>query len=147
MNATEERAEQQLTVNAPAAHCYAVATDFEAYPDWSQDVEKISVAETDSEGRAKIVEFQVQAMGRTSRYSLEYNYDRAPHILSWQLVEGDIEKALNGEYQFDADGDRTRVTYRLSVELKVGMPGFVRRRAEGRILDSALRSLKARAEA
>jgi len=33
------------------------------------------------------------------------------------------------------------------VELKVPLPGFIKRRAEGRIVGGALRELKARAEA
>ena len=43
------------------------------------------------------------------------------------------------------DGE-TEITYRLVVDLKVPLPGFVKRRAEGRIMGTALRELKARVE-
>ena len=40
----------------------------------------------------------------------------------------------------------TEITYRLVVDLKVPLPGFVKRRAEGRIMGTALRELKVRVE-
>jgi hypothetical protein len=38
------------------------------------------------------------------------------------------------------------VTYTLVVDLKVPIPGFVKRRAEGHILHAAIRDLKSRVE-
>jgi hypothetical protein len=38
------------------------------------------------------------------------------------------------------------VRYELSVELRVPIPGFVKRRAEGHILHAAVRDLKTRVE-
>lgn len=146
MNATQERAEQRLVVDAPAARCWEVATNFVAYPEWSEDVTLVEVLDSDEEQRATRVRFDAHALGRSTRYTLAYDYSDAPSVLRWSLVEGDIEKSLHGEYLFEPAGAGTQVTYRLRVELKVGMPGFVRRRAEARILVSALRQLKARAE-
>ena len=55
---------------------------------------------------------------------------------------------LDGWYTFEAldDGD-TEVTYHLVAELRLPLPGFVKRRTEGRIMHAALRELKSRAEA
>jgi hypothetical protein len=62
------------------------------------------------------------------------------------LVEGDIMSALNGAYSFvEVDGG-TQVFYELDIELVVPLPGFVKRRAEARILVEAIKELKARAE-
>jgi hypothetical protein len=61
-------------------------------------------------------------------------------------VEGDIMRALNGAYSFvEVDGG-TQVFYELELELVVPLPGFVKRRAEARILIEAVKELKARAE-
>jgi hypothetical protein len=47
-----------------------------------------------------------------------------------------------------ADGSRgTEVTYDLSVDLRVPLPGMLKRKAEKVIIDTALKGLKARAEA
>ena len=61
--------------------------------------------------------------------------------------EGDITSRLDGSYRFVPGPDGgTQVIYTLSVELRVAIPGFVRRRAEGHILHGAVRDLKARVE-
>ena len=65
----------------------------------------------------------------------------------WIQVEGDLTRRLDGAYTLEPAGDDTEVVYRLTVELKVPLPGFVKRRAEGRIMGAALKDLKARAEA
>jgi hypothetical protein len=71
--------------------------------------------------------------------------------LSWVEVEGDLTSKLDGAYVFaetTVDGAAaTQVTYTLEAELKVPIPGFVKRRAEVWILHTALRELKARVEA
>jgi hypothetical protein len=85
-------------------------------------------------------------LGRSTRYMLEYDYSESPSRLSWHLVEGDIMRALNGAYSFvEVDGG-TQVFYELDIELVVPLPGFVKRRAEARILVEAIKELKARAE-
>ena len=38
------------------------------------------------------------------------------------------------------------MTYELAVELRVPLPGFIKRRAEGNIMHAAVRDLKARVE-
>jgi hypothetical protein len=62
------------------------------------------------------------------------------------MVKGDIMRAIDGSYHFTPDGHGgTDVRYELSIELVVPLPGFVKRRAEVRILNT-IRELKTRAE-
>ena len=63
------------------------------------------------------------------------------------LEQNDITSKLDGEYHFEPSGDDTEVVYHLVAELKVPIPGFVKRRAQGRIMNIALRNLKSRVEA
>jgi hypothetical protein len=88
-------------------------------------------------------------MGRSTSYTLRYDYSDAPRQLPWKLVSGDIMRRLDGAYEFhpvDGDGDRTDVEYSLTVELIVPLPAFVKRRAESKIMHNALRELKAHVE-
>lgn len=141
-----EQATERVMVKASPQRCYEVATDFDAYSEWSTDIKKTEVLEQDERGRGTLVRFWIEAMGRSTSYVLRYDYQNAPSRLSWKLVEGDIERSLDGEYFFEPVGDQTELTYHLAVELRVPMPGFVKRRAEARILGAALRELKARSE-
>ena len=50
-----------------------------------------------------------------------------------------------GSYTFETVGTGTRITYDLAVELVIPLPGFVKRRAEMRILNT-LKELKTRIE-
>ena len=55
--------------------------------------------------------------------------------------------AMDGSYSLDAvDAGRTRVTYQLSVELKLPLLGMLKRKAEKVIVDTALKGLKRRVE-
>ena len=67
-------------------------------------------------------------------------------MLSWRMVKGDIQRTIEGAYHFGADGKGgTVVEYDLVIELASPLPGFVKRRAEVRILNT-IRELKVRAE-
>jgi ribosome-associated toxin RatA of RatAB toxin-antitoxin module len=135
-------AHEQLEVAATPARCFAVATDYEAYPSWTSDVKQATVLARDGRGRGAQVEFHVAGLGRRVRYVVEYDYAEAPAAFSWKLVEGDLLRALEGRYAFTATDDGTLVDYTLHLELAVPMPGLVRRRASGMIMANALRDLQ-----
>ena len=147
---SEEMAEQasdRLIVRATPEHCFDVVTDFERYPEWAADVKAVTVEKRDSDGRPVEVAFRAAAFGRSTSYTLEYDYSAAPAELSWVQAKGDLTSRLDGRYEFVPTGDGdTEVVYSLSVELRVPIPGFVKRRAEGRIISTALKELKARVE-
>ena len=144
-------ATQVIVIAAPTAACFEVATDFEHYPEWAADIKEVTVVERDDEGRGLVVHFRTAGFGRSTSYVLRYDYREAPQVLSWVEVEGDLTSKLDGAYVFadtEVDGEAaTEVTYHLEAALKIPIPGFVKRRAEGRIMHTALRELKARVEA
>ena len=136
-----------MIVNGSMERCFAIVTDFERYPEWVPDVKEVAVLERDDHGRARIVSFRAGAFGRSAHYVLAYDYSEAPRALSWSQRDGDITRSLEGSYHFsEANDGSTEVVYSLSLDLRVPVPGFVRRRAEGNILHAALRDLKARVE-
>lgn len=134
---------RRMRIDAPAEQIWAVLTDFESYPTWARDLKEATILERDEEGRATRVRFRAAAMGRSTSYTLQYDWTDAPNRLPWALVEGDIMRELDGSYEFvSAVGGSTDVTYHLSVELLVPLPGFVKRRAEARIVGTALQELR-----
>jgi uncharacterized membrane protein len=141
-----EQGSERIRIEAPPERCYAVATDFEAYPRWAKDVKQAKVLERDDAGRGARVEFRAAAMGRTVHYVLAYDYADAPGFFSWGLVEGDMLRRLDGSYRFEPDGEGTRVTYELSVDMSMPLPGLIKRRAAGLIMGNALRELKREVE-
>lgn len=145
-----EQATQQTIIDAPPERCFAAAVDFEGYPSWASDVKEVAVLRRDDDGRGGLVCFRAAAMGRSTTYTLQYFYGSNPLRMAWKLVEGDVTRQLDGEYVFEAvegDNDRTLVSYHLVADIVVPLPGFVKRRAEARIMRSALEQLRTRVEA
>jgi uncharacterized membrane protein len=141
-----DQAHEHISVAAPPARCYEIAIEFERYPEWAKDVKHVAVLDRDDEGRGKRVEYRVAGLGRSIHYALEYDYAEAPQAFTWKLVDGDILRRLDGRYGFESDGDATRVTYDLAVDVAIPLPGLIRRRAAGMIVGTALRELKKEAE-
>ncbi len=137
---------ERILVEASPSEVYEVAADIERYPEWVADIKTVTVAERDGLGRPKLVTFRTAAFGRSTTYTLEYDYRAAPQGLAWRLVEGDLTTILDGSYAFAVAQEGTEVTYHLEAELRVPIPGFVKTRAQSRIQSTALRELKARAE-
>ena len=143
----EEQVTERMIIRGTLERCFDVLTSFEEYPEWAADIKSVSVDARDEAGRALQVTFRAAAFGRSTSYTLRYDYQAAPAQLSWAQVAGDLTRRLDGSYQLAPSSDgATEITYRLVVDLKVPLPGFVKRRAEGRIMGTALRELKARVE-
>jgi len=142
-----DQAKERIVIAAPAQACFDVICDFEHYPTWATDVKAVTVQRHDEDGRGGLVSYRAAAMGRSANYSLEYFYGTAPLRISWRLVEGDVIRRLDGSYIFSpVDAETTEVTYELEAELAMPIPGFVRRRAETRIIRTALDDLRQRVE-
>jgi len=142
-----ETATETISIAASPDQVWAIATDLERYPVWTHDVKDVRVVTRDADGRPHEVEFRTSALGRSTHYTLRYDYSGAPSRLGWSMVKGDIQRSIDGAFRFEAlDNGGTMVRYDLAIELVVPLPGFVKRRAERRILN-AIKELKAFAEA
>jgi uncharacterized protein YndB with AHSA1/START domain len=146
MRTMAETATEIITIDAPPEAVWAIAVDIERYPEWAHDVKDAVITRRDEQGRPLEVEFRASALGRSTHYTLAYDYGDAPQVLAWKMVRGDIQRAIEGTYHFSATADGgTEVRYDLVIDLVVPLPGFVKRRAEVRILNT-VKELKARAE-
>jgi len=143
-----DQATQSMEIAASADRIREVLLDFETYPTWARDLKGVTVESVDPDERGSEVTFRAAAMGRSTSYTLRYQYEDDPSRISWELVRGDIMRRLDGSYLLEpVDGtERTRVTYHLAVDLVVPLPGFVKRRAESKIIHTALRELRAHVE-
>jgi uncharacterized membrane protein len=140
-----ERVQDNIDIEATAGDIFGVATDFESYPEWNANIKRVEVKETDGEGRATKVFYEVDAKVRVITYTLQYDYSNAPESFSWELLEGD-PKELSGTYSFDEFDDVTEVTYETAIDPGFPMPGFLRKQAQRQIMKGALADLKKRVE-
>jgi len=142
-----EQATEKMVVSASPARCFEVSADIASYPSWAADIKAVTIDERDAQGRPSLVTFRAAAFGRSTSYTLAYDYSEAPGALAWVQTAGDITNKLDGRYVFvPSSDDGTEVTYHLEAELKVPLPGFIKMRAQSRIMSIALRDLKAQVE-
>jgi hypothetical protein len=66
-----------MSVSASPERCYAVVADIEHYVDWAADIKEIVVEERDGEGRPLVVTWRAAAFGRSTSYTLVYDYSEA----------------------------------------------------------------------
>src|SRR6188508_2183749 len=113
-----DTATEIITIDASPERVWDIAVDIANYPNWTHDIKDVTIHQTDGEGRPTEVEFRASALGRSTHYTLAYDYAQAPAVLSWSLLRGDIMRTIDGAYHFSATSDGgTEVRYDLIIDL------------------------------
>ncbi|PZT74653.1 MULTISPECIES: SRPBCC family protein [unclassified Streptomyces] len=142
-----EHTSSSITIEAAPADVMAVIADFDRYPEWTGEVKEAEVLGTDDRGRAEKVRLVLDAGAIKDDHTLAYTWI-GDYEVSWTLVKSQMLRAIDGSYALAplGKGDRTEVTYRLTVDVKIPMLGMIKRKAEKVIIDRALAGLKKRVE-
>ena len=141
-----DHANESITVQADPATIMAILADFPSYPEWAGPVKRIEVLTEHPDGKAKQVRFHVEIMGLSDSYTNEYTWDGVRRV-DWTMIEGKSQKSQQGFYELAKAGSATTLTYDLTVEIAIPIPGLIRRRLQGKVVETALKDLKKRAEA
>ncbi|MFI1826842.1 SRPBCC family protein [Streptomyces sp. NPDC020412] len=142
-----EHTSSSITIEAAPADVMGVISDFDRYPEWTGEVKQAEVVSRDDQGRAEQVRLVLDAGAIKDDHTLAYTWS-GPDQVSWTLVKSQMLRALDGSYTLRpvGGGDRTEVTYQLTVDVKIPMLGMIKRKAEKVIIDRALDGLKKRVE-
>jgi uncharacterized membrane protein len=138
----QEKTHSSIEINSDLESCLSVILDVENYPSWAKDIKEVNVLDRDPENRPLLVKFRTAAFGRSTTYTLKYDYSEYPDKIAWNQIQGDITTKIDGSYHLQFDGSKTKVNYELEIEAKVPLPGFIKRRAESRLIQVALSELK-----
>ena len=143
---------RSIEIAAPLERCFAIAADLDRVPEWHGAMTAVEVLERDDDGRAAVVESEMDASVTRVRMRLRFSYDE-PMGLRWTRESGDL-RSLDGSWRFqETDDGVTLATYRL--EIGVGrrlailvrtVRGPVRDRVETLLTDRPVEGLKTRAE-
>ncbi|MFF9686231.1 SRPBCC family protein [Streptomyces sp. NPDC014623] len=142
-----EHTSSSITIEAAPADVMGVIADFARYPEWTGEVKEAEILATDGQGRAEQVRLVLDAGAIKDDHVLAYTWN-SPYEVGWTLVKSQMLRALDGSYALAplGAGDRTEVTYRLAVDVKIPLLGMIKRKAEKVIIDRALAGLKKRVE-
>ncbi|WP_421840032.1 SRPBCC family protein [Mycobacterium sp.] len=142
-----EKTTQTIYVDADPSTVLKVIADIDTYPDWISEYKEAEVQERGADGYPKIVRFVMDAGVIKDTLVMSYEWPADRQSLSWTLVSSSLLRSLEGTYRLAAEGSGTKVTYELSVDLVIPMIGMLKRKAERRLTDGALKDLKKRVEA
>jgi carbon monoxide dehydrogenase subunit G len=135
-----------ISVAAPSTDVMGVIADFAEYPRWATALSAAEVVETGPGGRASKVRFTLDAGVIRDTYVLAYSWE-GDSAVGWHLAEpGAVITEMTGGYHLSDHGGGAEVNYELTVDVRIPMPGLLKRKAEKMIIDTALKGLKARAE-
>jgi ribosome-associated toxin RatA of RatAB toxin-antitoxin module len=128
-------------IDATPQDCFDALTDFERLPEWQGAVRDVQVLERDAEGRAAVVEYEVDARVKRVRYRLRQIYDE-PHRLASEYLGGDF-RDFRGEWRFKPlAGGRTRAELDLRIDPGRFVPGPLRSAISDAVMRRALTDLQ-----
>jgi ribosome-associated toxin RatA of RatAB toxin-antitoxin module len=103
-------------INAPLGQVWALVEDVERAPEWQGGLKAMHALKRDGEGHAILCESESDAKIRTVKSTVRFTYD-GPAALAWRQEQGEL-KSVEGRWELtDLDGNRTRATYSLQVDL------------------------------
>jgi ribosome-associated toxin RatA of RatAB toxin-antitoxin module len=138
---------QTIYIDADPKTVMDVIADIGSYPQWVSEYKETEVLEADADGYPKTARLVLDAMALKDTMVLSYDWPPDHKSVRWHLVSSTLLRALNGAYRLSPKGSGTDVTYELSVDLLIPMIGLLKRKAERRLTDTALKDLKKRVEA
>jgi ribosome-associated toxin RatA of RatAB toxin-antitoxin module len=142
-----DKTSQTIYIDADPSTVMDVIADIGSYPDWIAEYQETEVLEIDAEGYPKTARLVLDASVLKDTMVFAYIWPADHKSVTWSLVSSSLLKSLDGAYRLAPKGSGAEVTYELSVDLVIPMIGLLKRKAERRLIDSALKDLKKRVEA
>ncbi|MFZ1175790.1 MAG: SRPBCC family protein [Mycobacterium sp.] len=142
-----EKTSQTIYIEADPGTVLEVIADIDSYPEWISEYKEAEVQEKDADGYPKVARVVLDAAILKDTLVMSYQWPADRKSVSWKLVSSSLLRSLEGEYRLAPKGSGTEVTYELSVDLAIPIVGLLKRKAERRLTDTALKDLKKRVEA
>jgi hypothetical protein len=139
MAVTESR---QVVIEASPEDIMDVLFDLESLTEWSSTHQSVEVLERDDGGHPTVSRQVVKIVGITDEQVLNYSvYDDG---VGWTLVSSKQQRAQEGRYTLTPDGDSTTVSFELTVDPTVPIPGFLIKRGAKGLMETATDGLRKR---
>jgi ribosome-associated toxin RatA of RatAB toxin-antitoxin module len=139
MAVTESR---QVVIEASPEEILNVLFDLESLTEWSSAHQKVEVLERDEDGHPTKSRQVVKIVGITDEQVLDYSvHDDG---VSWTLVSSKQQRAQDGRYTLTPDGDSTKVSFELTVDPTIPVPGFLIRKGAKGLMETATDGLRKR---
>ena len=129
----------EFDIDAPPSVIMEILLDVEALPEWSGPHKSAKILTEHEDGSPARVEASVTAVGITDDQVLDYTWTE--NTCSWSLVESSQLAQQEGRYTVTPKGDGSHVSFELTVDLKIKMPGLIVKRGQKVAVDTAKKGL------
>lgn len=139
----------EIEINSDPQTIMDVIADLPAYGEWAEGVNSIEVLTEDANGRPETALFDFASGPIKDKFSLEYDWsnEESDGYVTWTLIEGQVLKKEDGKYTVvEIEDGKSRVLYDLMVDISIPLPGMIKRKAEKKMVETALKGLKKRVE-
>lgn len=133
----------EIIIEASPEEILDVINDIESLPEWSDPHKSVEVLERDEQGRPLKSKSILKLVGIADEQVLTYTYTE--NSVRWNLVSSKAQKSQEAGYAVFPEGeDKTRVTFDVTIEPAVPMPGFVLKKATKFSMNMATEGLRKR---
>ncbi len=135
-----------VEVTAPAATIMGIVADFEAYPQWNEEVTGAWVLARYDDGRPSQLRLDTSVQGMQGTY-IQAVYYPGPGQIQTVMQQGDLFSKQNQLFSVVEMGPSSLLTVNLDVETSVpGVPALMVKKLVNDALEHLAGNLKARAE-
>lgn len=145
--------EQSVQVAAPIEQVYRIARDVEAFPQFMDDLQSLTVTERSEDGHRTVSEWVglIREFKMTVKWTQEDLWDDDAHCDTFRMLKGDMD-SMEGVWQFTAESpEQTRFDSSVDYEYNVPLIGpMVKNLIKKKMTDNlqaTLEAIKQRAEA
>ncbi len=134
-----------VEVAAPAESIMAIVADFEAYPQWNEEIKGCWILARYPDGRPSQLRLDVVVQGQAGTFITAVYYPGENQIFT-MLQQGDHFEKQEQKFSVVAMGPTSLLTVDLDVETTLPLPKPMVKKAIGDTLDYLAGNLKTRAE-
>ena len=95
-----DQTRDSIEIAASPEEVMAVIADVASYPEWVSAMKQVDIVSTHPDGKPDHVKIKLEHSVVSDHYTLAYRW--LADSVSWNLVEGQLLKAMDGSYELDA---------------------------------------------
>lgn len=135
-----------VEVDAEATVILGIVTDFEAYPQWNDEVKAVAILARYNDGRPSQLRIDTEIQGQAGTY-IQAVYYPGPGQIQTVMQQGELFSKQHQLFSVVAMGPASLLTVDLDVETSIpGVPAVMVKKIAGDALEHLAGNLKSRAE-
>lgn len=134
-----------VEVSAPAEQIMSIVADFEAYPEWNEEIKGCWILARYDDGRPSQLRLDTSVQGMDGTYIQAVYYPGANQIQT-VMQQGDLFSKQEQVFAVVEMGATTLLTVDLDVEVSMPVPAMMVKKVVNDALDHLANNLKTRAE-